>query len=582
MTLFSFLLIIFFGALELCAQDYDLGNIVVESNKMDQSWYESGTSSMIISSDMVENEDRFLEALSAGGVEVVQNGANGNASIHLRGLESRHTVVMVDGFPINDVSNPSGNFNASYLKNLNIEKIEILRGPQSVLHSGALGGVVNIITKKVASDNKLYVGAGNYEYNNLGVVSSNDFMGPVYHFTADYEELDGLSSAKGGSEEDQYHNLSGTLSAMYDLSPKLFGRTLIMHNQVNEDFDGGAFSDNDDNFVRSKQLLAAQKFELQITQNLINETDLSLNRNRRQYQGTFVDDIQGSQYRIESRFLKKMGQGKILFGFTGIENQVNSNKLDKGIYQFDLFSKLDFEINNYGFELGFRHVSHEKFDSLLLYQASFYRNFGHFKVGGNIGTSFRAPSVSELYGFGGNAELDPEYAQSMDIFMKRKLKNGYYNLSIFKQEVQDSIEYLSVSPFTGFNSGSYQSEGVEFELAQNFYGFKNNFSLSYHDLNNAKDERPLYRAYFRYAYFLQYEYKEMQTYGLKYGYTGERLGSSSVKLSDYHLWDLSFAQKLEKLTLKISINNIFDEDYQETLGYSVLRRNYRAELSYYF
>ncbi len=87
---------------------------------------------------------------SVPGLDVVQSGGLGKTtSVFLRGANSNQTLVLVDGIEVNDPSNPGGLFDFAHLTVDNIERIEILRGPQSTLYgSDAIGGVIHIITKQ--------------------------------------------------------------------------------------------------------------------------------------------------------------------------------------------------------------------------------------------------------------------------------------------------------------------------------------------------------------------------------------------------------------------------------------------------
>lgn len=93
----------------------------------------------------------LTEALSAvPGLRIVQSGGpGGNASIFIRGTNSNHALVLRDGMPVNDPSDPGNAFNFGVDTLNDIEKIEIVRGPMSgVYGSGAIGGVINIVTRK--------------------------------------------------------------------------------------------------------------------------------------------------------------------------------------------------------------------------------------------------------------------------------------------------------------------------------------------------------------------------------------------------------------------------------------------------
>jgi vitamin B12 transporter len=93
----------------------------------------------------------LVEALGAvPGVTVAQSGpSGGNASAFIRGTNSNHVLVLRDGMPINDPSDPGGLFNFGVDTLADVERIEMVRGPMSSLYgSGAIGGVINLITRR--------------------------------------------------------------------------------------------------------------------------------------------------------------------------------------------------------------------------------------------------------------------------------------------------------------------------------------------------------------------------------------------------------------------------------------------------
>ena len=93
----------------------------------------------------------LTEALATvPGVRVVQSGGNGgNASLFIRGTNSNHVLVLRDGVPVNDPSDPGGLFNFGVDSLADVERIEVIRGPMSSLYgSGAIGGVINLITRR--------------------------------------------------------------------------------------------------------------------------------------------------------------------------------------------------------------------------------------------------------------------------------------------------------------------------------------------------------------------------------------------------------------------------------------------------
>lgn len=107
--------------------------------------------------DRREIEERGLNTLTEAlstvpGMNLVQLGGPGQqASAFLRGTNARHVLVLLDGVPVNDPSDPAGAFNFGNELLFDVERIEVVRGPASALYgSGALGGVVNIVTRRAA------------------------------------------------------------------------------------------------------------------------------------------------------------------------------------------------------------------------------------------------------------------------------------------------------------------------------------------------------------------------------------------------------------------------------------------------
>jgi vitamin B12 transporter len=97
----------------------------------------------------------LAEALqSVPGLRLVQGGGLGQqASVFIRGSASRHVLVLLDGVPVNDPSEPNGAFNFGNELLGDIERIEVVRGPGSSLYgSGAIGGVINMITRRAPPD----------------------------------------------------------------------------------------------------------------------------------------------------------------------------------------------------------------------------------------------------------------------------------------------------------------------------------------------------------------------------------------------------------------------------------------------
>jgi vitamin B12 transporter len=125
----------------------------------------------------------LAEALSdVPGVHVSPSGgAGGQASVFIRGTNSDHVLVLRDGMPITDASDPTGAFNFGVDTLSDIERIEIVRGPMAALYgSGAIGGVINLISRRGSEPGVHWSGdlAGGYPALIRGSVSATGVEGP--------------------------------------------------------------------------------------------------------------------------------------------------------------------------------------------------------------------------------------------------------------------------------------------------------------------------------------------------------------------------------------------------------------------
>jgi vitamin B12 transporter len=125
--------------------------IIVTATKLETPAREVASSVTVITAEEIEEKQQasVAEVLRAvPGVDIVRSGGPGEqTSIFLRGANSSQTLVLVDGIEVNDPIDPNRAFNFAFLDTYNIERVEIVRGPQSTLYgSDAMGGVVNIIT----------------------------------------------------------------------------------------------------------------------------------------------------------------------------------------------------------------------------------------------------------------------------------------------------------------------------------------------------------------------------------------------------------------------------------------------------
>ena len=135
--------------------DNDIAAIVITATRIPTPAAQIASSMTIITADdiAIKQQQTFTEVLrDVPGLNVVQSGGSGGqTSVFMRGTNSNHTKVLIDGIDVGDPSNSTGGFEFGQLLTQDIERVEVLRGPQSGLYgSDAIGGVINVITKEGA------------------------------------------------------------------------------------------------------------------------------------------------------------------------------------------------------------------------------------------------------------------------------------------------------------------------------------------------------------------------------------------------------------------------------------------------
>jgi vitamin B12 transporter len=208
-------------------------DINITANRSPTAIQRTGSAVTVIRAEEITRTNSFSVAdilKQVPGVDVSETGNPGSVgTIRVRGANAGQTLVLLDGIRINDPSGPSGEFDSSLIAPGIIDRIEVLRGPQSALYgSDAIGGVVNIITKKGqgAPVRSLRVEAGSYGTASLtGSIAGS--TGPwSYAFSALGQRTDGFSAygyrigrlerTRGPFESDGMNRLSGFGRIGYD------------------------------------------------------------------------------------------------------------------------------------------------------------------------------------------------------------------------------------------------------------------------------------------------------------------------------------------------------------------------------
>ncbi|MEN7973177.1 MAG: TonB-dependent receptor [Verrucomicrobiota bacterium] len=473
--------------------------VVVSATRIDTPIEQIGSSiSVIDASDIkMQNAGNAQDALRLiPGIQETQSGGPGTASsVFIRGANANQTLVLIDGIRVN--SNTTGSFNLSSLPSDAIERIEVLRGPQSALHGAdAIGGVINIVTKKGAK--KAFGGSASMAVGEKGYRTGNLHLyggGKIVDFNTSVsfqglEEYD-IAANYGGSEDDPYRGLS--LHSGLGLNFLNDGRAdlSLLYNNTKNDIDTGAPWPNwwqvDDLDRSTKKEFWASSLAIskpigdRYTQNLsagFNLTD------------TKGENDAAREYRFKTWNADFSAQGDIGifegdsvidtlsvgYDFRHSEAKNDGNYAAETRDQHALFLSNLWKLNETLFiTLGGRYDEFSDIDG----QASGNAAISYFvlegtRLHGSLGTGYKAPTMNDLYWpttpwSGGNPNLDPEKSVSFDIGIEETLFDGgvVADITYFQNAIEDLIVWAPDGGgfWTPTNLDEANIKGAEASLA---------------------------------------------------------------------------------------------------------------------
>ena len=206
------LIILIFPAKELFAADVPV--IVIAPSKKAQSVSTVGTSVTVLDETFFKNStEPFLGdalATNSTSINLFQNGGQGQTSaIQLRGLPKRYSTVYIDGVKMSDPSSVSNDFDFNHILTSQISRVEILKGNQSSVYgSGAIGGTINITTKKgePGLQKNINYNTASHDTHNLSLSASGADENDDFYIGLERFQTDGMSAMTHNDEKDRYRN----------------------------------------------------------------------------------------------------------------------------------------------------------------------------------------------------------------------------------------------------------------------------------------------------------------------------------------------------------------------------------------
>ena len=597
-----------------------LDPVVVTATRTDTPVSQVGSAITVITAEDIAS--RKLPSVAdvlrtVPGLDVVRSGGPGrNTSIFMRGAKSEHTLVLIDGIEMNDPSAPASGFDFGNLTVDSIERVEVLRGAQSSLYgSDAIGGVINIITRKGQGAPRVFFTGegGRYDTYKIasGVSGGDDAL--YGNLSASHFGTEGFSSANrllGNKERDGHDNTT--------VAARLGGQVLdnfgldwtLRFNDAQTATDNSFAPTDDPNHVGTARQLATRgqgklslfdglwEQSLGMAYSSTDRTDV----NRKD--STHRMSYDASRYSYTGDKIKANWQNNLYLHKTntlsfGIENEEESMVTDsvfrKSANTTGYFLQDQIKLFDRSFTTGgIRYDDHNRFGGAMTWrvnQAFAIQETGT-RVKGSYGTGFKAPTLYQLLAPAlieapfcmppagcpiGNPHLKPETSRGWDLGVEQNLgsENAVIGASYFSNRFSQFIDFDFVKGYK--NISGARSEGVEsFVEVRPFDRLTLRGTYTYTRTNDDdKGKRLMQRPTHKGSFDADYRVLEKLGLHLNLLMVGSRdfsdfnvFPATRKTLSGYVLANLAASYDLNRyVQLFTRVDNLFDKTYEEVLGY---------------
>jgi vitamin B12 transporter len=556
---------------------------VVTAYRARENAYEAMASVSVISALDIERSvaQDLLELLRLEtGLDVVRGGgAGGQTSVFMRGGNSNHTLVLIDGVRV--ASAHTGAYAWEQLPLNQVERIEIVRGPRaSLFGSDAIGGVIQIFTRQADGPNYRAT-AGSFSTTEFEAGSGFSLGDARISLSAGYRDSDGFSSQNGNgfsyhpdSDGFQSRNLALTGSGGSADDSWQF-RVFALDNEV--EFDQGISVTEQVSFAASREGKLANGWGYRVS-------------------AGYTDDQLGSDFiffttGFESRRLEidwqnrlPFERGNLAFGIDFYEESGKSAlTYDEDRHNIAAFAMWDQALGHHTrLQISTRLDDNSLFGSEFTHQAALRFKAGH---GGEIlgfwGTAFRAPTLSEQYspGFGGlfagNPLLQPESSDSFELMYRLSIgDSGRVSISAYQTDVESLIAF-SGKDFQAVNINEAELRGLELEysLERARWLFNTNATLQ-HTEDRFTGTSLLRRPDRKASLSINRDFENGSWLGAEWFVSGERLDFGGQTLPGYALLNLAAGYRLSTaLSLELRLDNLLDHDYEPASGFNSAERS---------
>jgi vitamin B12 transporter len=574
--------------------------------------------SVITREELDQRQVRYVaDALRAiPGLAVNRSGSFGaTTQVRMRGAEGNHTLVLIDGIEMNDPAFSEYDFGNLLVGD--IERIEVLRGPQSVLYgSEAIGGVINILSRRPEPG---FEATGRFELGGLRTKSGSlELRGAdetswftlngqgtwthgAYHADRD----------NGNYDEDGFREYS--VAARLGFTPTeafgLDGSFRLTRSRAGVDgFDGSLPADADlKTYIDQFYGIVNARFRL-FEGRLDSRFSAAFTDSERDNEGfdalespvdTFSD---GERIKLEFQTALELDESSqlVLGAESEREKAENGGTIDDHVWTAGYFAEYQLAVRERLFlTAGMRLDDHQLFGTHPTYRltAAYQIPATGTKLKATWGTGFTSPTMDELFPdlrcfdficFEGNPDLQPERSKGWDVGIEQALFDERLNLDVtyFENQVKDLIALdFFASPATSTNVNKSRARGVEVALTarpQENLDLSASYTFTWTHSDETHD-RLLRRPPHIGSLVLNYRPLARANVNVGVYYNGRQDDWAQTTLGDYVLVHLGLSwEATARLTLFGRVENLFDDEYEEVNEFGSVGRTAYAGLELRF
>ncbi len=579
---------------------YRLDDVVVTATRTARTVDESLASTTVITRRDIERSQAtsvpdLLQGLA--GVSIANSGGAGKAtSVFLRGTNSDHVVVLIDGIKVGSATLGTAAFQDFPVEQ--IERIEVVRGPRSSLYgSEAIGGVIQIFTRKGggALMPSASVTLGSYNTRQAAANLSGGGENSWLNLGLSQLETDGFNACKGSlkagcftvePDKDGYRNTSLNLRAGYRFQPGSEVDFHLLRAQGRNDFDG-SFQNQSASVQQAAGLSlkhqASELWSLKLAAGQSeDDSDNFLN-------GLFMSRFNTRRNTLSWQNDLALAPGHLFTLGLDRQEDVVTSTTAYAVTSRDttgLFAQYQGRAGKQDFQFSLRRDDNSQFGAYTTGNAAWGRALADdLRVTLAYGTAFKAPTFNQLYwpGFG-NPDLKPEHSRSLEAGLGGKAGAGRWSLNAFETRVTDLIGFDGV---TNPVNASARIRGLEAFAALRLADWDTRLNLTLQDPENRSNTANYGKVLNRRAeQSLRLDLdRDLGAYrmGVTLRAEGRRYDNlaNTTRLSGYGLLDLRAEYRLTRdLRLQTRVENLFDKDYETVYLYNQPGRSLFVTLRY--